>query len=178
LRYTDFMDEPPAEKKSKIEETLLEWKSPSRPFKQRNREFYTNVVAIVFLLFVIMVFAQEFMLILAVLAIVFFIYVTSTVPPEEIRNRITNFGLENANHFYRWEQLADFWFEERWGQTIMTLRPYVGSYIIVLVPLELKSKVKELVSNEIPYRDKPQKNWVDNAASWLTEKVPLEKPQT
>jgi len=36
--------------------------------------------------------------------------------------------------------------------------------------------VKELIGDRIPFREQPQKNWVDNAATWLTKKVPLEKP--
>jgi len=45
------MDNQPADISSKPipEEVYLEWTSPSRIYKQRNREFYTNIAAIVFL---------------------------------------------------------------------------------------------------------------------------------
>jgi hypothetical protein len=172
------MDDNPAdtEKKRKAEEILLEWTSPSRLFKQRNKEFYTSVGAIVFLLIVILAFAREYMFILAVLSIVFFIYVTSTVPPEDVKHKITNLGLDSAGHYYRWETLADFWFEEQWGQNYMVVRPIFGPFITVLLGNENKDKVQKLMAKEIPFRDVPQKSWVDNAATWLTKKVPLEKP--
>src|SRR3990170_8319283 len=106
----------------KREEIYLEWSSPSRLFKKRDREYFTNIGAIVFLLVIILVFAREFVLIAAVLSIVFLIYVLSTVPPEEIAHRITNLGIESAGHFYPWETLVDFWFEHQWGQTLLVLR--------------------------------------------------------
>ncbi len=162
----------------KEEEVLLAWTSPSRLFKKRDREYFTNIGAIVFLLTIILVFAREFVLIAAVLSIVFLIYVLSTVPPEEVSHRITNLGIESAGHFYRWEELADFWLEEQWGQTMMVLRPYLSPRVLILLGSQNKENVREIIAKHIPFREEPQKTWVDNAASWLTRKIPLEKPTT
>lgn len=163
-------------KEEKREEVHLSWSSPSRLFKRRDKEFFTNIGAIVFLLTVILVFAREYLLIMAVLSIVFLIYVLSTVPPEEVLHRITNLGIESAGHFYRWETLAEFWFEEQWGQTLLILRPIFGSRIIILLGDQDKAKARQLIAKNIPFREQPEKTWVDNAASWLTKKIPLEKP--
>lgn len=160
----------------KKEEVLLTWSSPSRLFKKRDREYFVNIGAIVFLLSIILVFAREFVLIAVVLSIVFLIYVLSTVPPEEVSHRITNLGIESAGHFYRWEELADCWFEEQWGQIMLVLRPYMAPRSIILLGNQDKHKVRELVAKYIPVREHPEKTWVDNAASWLTRKIPLEKP--
>jgi len=158
------------------QEVFLEWTSPSRLFKQRNKEYYTNIGAIVVLLVIILIFAREFLLIAAVLSIVFFIYVLSTVPPEEIIHRITNLGIESAGTFYRWEMLDDFWFEEQWGQVMLVIRPIVGVRIIMLLSHVSRDQVREILTKHIPYRDKPDKNWVDNVSTWLSQKIPLEKP--
>ncbi len=157
-------------------QTLLAWNAPSRLFKKRDREYFVNIGAIVFLLSIILVFAREFVLIAAVLSIVFLIYVLSTVPPEEVSHRVTNLGIESAGHFYRWEELADFWLEEQWGQYMMVLRPYLSPRMIILLGDQNNEKVRELVAKHIPFRSEPEKTWVDNAASWLTKKIPLEKP--
>lgn len=157
-------------------QTLLAWTSPSRLFKRRDREYFTNIGAIVFLLTIILVFAREFVLIAAVLSIVFLIYVLSTVPPEEVHHKITSLGIESAGHFYRWEELADFWLEEQWGQHLMVLRPYLSPRVIILLGSQNHEKVRELVAKHIPLRSEPARTWVDNAASWLTRKIPLEKP--
>lgn len=164
-----------AESEKKAEEVYLTWSSPSRLFKKRDKEFFTNVGAIVFFLVIILIFAREYMFILAILSIVFFIYVTSTVPPENVSHRLTNLGIESAGHFYRWEDLQEFWYEEQWGQVKMVIRPVYGSLLIVLLGNEDKTKVREIVTKHIPFREQPQKSFIDNAARWLTEKIPLEK---
>jgi hypothetical protein len=160
------------------EEVSLSWSSPSRVFKRRDKEYFTNIGAIVFLLTVILVFAREFVLVGAVLSIVFLVYVLSTVPPEDVPHSISNLGIESAGHYYRYEELVEFWFEEQWGQTLFILRPLMGSRIIILLGSMDKEKVKETVKQHIAFREQPEKSWVDNAASWLSKKVPLEKPQS
>ncbi len=158
------------------EEVYLSWSSPSRLFKRRDKEYFTNIGAIVFLLSIILVFAREFVLIAAVLSIVFLIYVLSTVPPEEVNHKLSNLGIESAGHFYRWEELMEFWFEEQWGQTMLVLRLYMAPRIIVLLNVSDKDKVQKIIAKHITFREQPEKSWVDNAASWLTKKIPLEKP--
>jgi hypothetical protein len=160
----------------KKQEVFLSWNSPSRLFKRRDKEYFTNIGAIVFLLIIILIFAREFLLIAAVVSIVFLVYVLSTVPPEEVSHRITNLGLESAGHFYRWEELVEFWLEEQWGQTILVLRPVIGMRIIVLLGKEDKVQVRKLITQYIPFREQPEKTWVDKATNWITEKIPLEKP--
>jgi hypothetical protein len=160
------------------EEVFASWSSPSRLFKKRDREFFINIFAIVFLLSVILVFVREFVLIATVLSIVFLIYVLSTVPPEEMRHRVTNLGIESGGHFYRWEECADFWFEEQWGQTMLVLRLFMAPRVIILLGDQPKDKLREFVAKYIPFREQPDRTWVDNAARWISEKIPLEKPQT
>ncbi|MCL4360391.1 hypothetical protein M1555_04035 [Patescibacteria group bacterium] len=166
--------QPDSEKKK--EDVYLEWSSPSRLFKRRDKEYFTNVGAIVVLLLIILVFAREFVLIAAVVSIVFLIYVLSTVPPEEIRHRISSLGIMTGAHTYRWEELGDFWFEEQWGQTMLVIRPFRAPREIILLAGQSKEKVKSIVGRYIEFQEEPQKNWVDNAASWITEKIPLDKP--
>lgn len=160
------------------EEVHLAWESPSRLFKKRDREYFVNIGAMVFFLSVILIFVKEFVLIAAVLSIVFLIYVLSTVPPEDVKHRITSLGIESAGHFYRWEDLSEFWFESQWGQHMLILRPYFGARTIILLGDQHKDKVRDFVAKYIPFREEPERNFVDNAARWITEKIPLEKPQT
>lgn len=152
------------------------WRSPSRLFKKRDKEFFRNVAAIVFLLLVILIFAKEFLLIFAVVAVTFLIYVFSTVPPEDVFHSISNIGLESAGHFYRWTDLSEFWFDQQWGQTYVVVVPYVGTRIIMLLSDIPESQIREVLMRFIHYREEPQKTVLDNAASWLSEKIPLDKP--
>lgn len=157
------------------QETLLSWSSPARLFKKRDADYFKTIGAIVFLLTIILVFASEYVLVVAMLSMVFLIYVLSTVPPENVEHRITNLGIESAGHYYRYEEFAEFWFEDQWGQTKLVLRPYRGVLTIVLLKPDMKEDVRVLLGKYIPYREKPNKTWVDNASSWLSQKIPLEK---
>jgi hypothetical protein len=170
------MNDESSEGGKKTQEILLSWSSPSRLFKKRDKEYFTNIGAIVFLLIVILVFAREFLLIAAVVSVVFLIYVLSTVPPENVDHKITNLGVESAGHYYRFETLAEFWFERQWGQVMLVIRPNFGARIIILLGGEDEKKIRELLTPHIPFREVPDKSWVDNASRWLTEKIPLEKP--
>lgn len=164
-------------RESNEEEVYAAWMSPSRLFKKRDRDFFVNILAIVFLLSVILVFVREFVLIATVLSIVFLIYVLSTVPPEDVKHRITNLGIESAGHFYRWEEFADFWFDEQWGQHMVVLRPIMAPRIIIILGSEKQEKIREMIARHIPFREEPDRSWIDNAARWISEKIPLEKPQ-
>lgn len=159
------------------EEVYAVWSSPSRLFKRRDREYFVNIAAIVFLLCVILVFAREFVLIATVLSIVFLVYVLSTVPPEDVKHKITSIGIESAGHFYRWEELSDFWFEEQWGQVLMVVRPYATTRLLILLGDQDKKKMTAVVSKHLPFREQPERTWIDSAARWMSEKLPLEKPQ-
>jgi hypothetical protein len=161
--------------KSEEHEVLLSWFSPSRLFKRRDKDYFKNIGAIVFFLSIIFFFMKEFLLIVAILSVVFLVYALSTVPPENVKHKITNLGIESADHFYPWDSLVDFWFEEQWGQTMLMIRPQIGVRITILLGDQHKDHVRDLVAKYIPFREKPMKSWVDNAAHWLTEKVPLEK---
>src|SRR3989344_2790499 len=72
--------------------TLLNWRSPSRPFKKRSRDYFTTIAAIVFLIGVILLFIKEFLLIGVILALMFVSYVLATVPPEEVEHEISTEG--------------------------------------------------------------------------------------
>lgn len=158
------------------EQTLIIWRSPSRPFKKREKEFFTTIGAIVFLLAVILVFVKEFLLIGAIIALAFVAYVLATVPPEEVEHRITTEGLESAGHEYKWEELIAFWFGDKWGQPILlvTTKLRFPGRLVILLGGEDQAKVKEVLSKHLRFIEKPEKNWMDDAAKWLAEKVPLE----
>lgn len=166
------------EEEDRSRTVYVTWKSPSRLFKKRDKEFFRNIAAIVFLLLVILFFAKEFPLILAVISVSFLIYVFSTVPPEEVSHTISNLGIESAGHFYRWEDLDEFWFDEQWGQKILVIVPITGTRFIILLGDTSPAHIKEFLMRFIHFREEPKRTVVDNAASWLSEKIPLEKPSS
>lgn len=162
-----------------LEETkiLLTWKSPSRPFKKRDRDFFTTIAAIVFLICVILLFIKEWLLILAILAFTFLVYVLNTVPPEEVEHQITNKGVITGSNNYDWQDFINFFFTEESGQKLLNINSKKRFYgrIIILLGNESGQKVKEILSKYLTFKEKPDVTFVDRAADWLNKKVPLEK---
>ncbi len=156
---------------------LLEWEAPARPFEKRTKEFYKTATAIVFLVAVILVFVGEFFLIGAILAVYFAMYALSTVPPEKIRHRITNLGIETAGHFHKWEEMREFWVTEKSGQKMAVISLLLGfpSHLYLLVGDVAEEKLKKVLSERVPYLEKAPVTFLDQASTWLAQKVPLEK---
>ena len=60
---------------------LLVWRSAARPFKARDREYYTTIGAIVLLVAIILIFIREWLAIGVFVSLGFLSYVLSSVPP-------------------------------------------------------------------------------------------------
>ena len=157
--------------------TLLEWKSPSRPFKRRDRDYFTTIAAIVFLIGVILLFIKEFLLIGVMLALMFVSYVLATVEPEEVDHKITTEGIDSGGKSYRFTELKDFYLTKKWEAEILNVNTklkFPGRLLVLLGNMEQK-KVKEELGKYLSYRETPILTWMDKAADWISKKVPLEK---
>lgn len=155
--------------------TLLSWKAPARPFKRRNREYYTTIGAIVFLLAVILLFLQEWLLIAVMVSLAFLAYVLASVPPETVEHGLTNKGVRTGGKLYPWEDLQRFWFSNKWGQALLTIESKQGipGQLVLLLGDKDKVTVRKAISEYLE-ENRPEPAWGDRAARWLADKVPLE----
>jgi len=154
---------------------LLSWKAPARPFKKRDREYFTTIGAIVFLVAVILVFLKEWLLIAVVVSLMFVAYVLATVPPEIVEHTITNKGVETGGKLYKWEELKRFWFSKKWKDTVLNIeteKSFPGRLLLVVPEVERK-RVEETLAKYLEM-EAPEPTFMDKAAKWLSEKVPLE----
>lgn len=157
---------------------LLSWKSPSRPFKKRDKDFFTTVTIMAILSIVILFFMREFLVIAVVIALVFLVYVLYTVPPEEVENSVYTTGIANGLHFYSWPELTYYWFESRWGHDILVARTRAslpGSIYVLLREPATKARVEEVIGTRLMVKNTIDNSFIDRAAGWLTRKFPLEK---
>lgn len=156
---------------------LLEWVAPSRPFIKRSKEFYRTVGSIAFLVIVILFFVREFLLIGVIVAVLFVMYVLSTVPPEHIKNKITTLGIQTDEHFHHFGEMSAFWFDEKYHQRMVVVRLLFGFPVqlqLLLGPAS-EQKIKQLLSEKIPFQEKPAPTFFDKASDWLAAKIPLER---
>jgi len=156
---------------------FLEWEAPSRPFKRHSREFYKTALALAFLIALILIFVGEFLLIGVIVATMFVIYALSSVPPTRLKNQITNLGIGSDEHFHKFEEMYEFWFDEKYGQKMLVVRLLFGfpSHLQLMLEGAPADKIKSILSERIPYREKPEKTFLDRASEWLTKNLPLER---
>ncbi len=156
---------------------LLEWEAPSRPFKKRDKDFFTTITVMAILFIVILLFMKEFLVVLVIVAFLFLVYVLSTVPPENIKNSIYTTGLQTGIHSYSWADLMYYTFDYKWGQPMLVARTKarLPGAVYMLLADQTREKLEELIGTRLPLREAPENTWMDQTATWLSKKVPLEK---
>src|SRR5579872_2116814 len=101
--------------------TLITWTAPARPFRKKDRSFYTTAAILVILISMIALLAGEMILIGALFAFLFLVYVLNFVPPEELNYKISTQGITISDHFYHWQELDSFWLSEKEGFKILNV---------------------------------------------------------
>ena len=156
--------------------TLLTWDAVSRPFRKKDRSYYTVSATIVILLCLILLLAREFLLIAVLLALTFVAYVLAFVPPHPVKYRISTQGIIIGEDFYFWHFLDAFWFKEREGHKILIIQTrlrFPGQLMLVLGEHD-EEKVKKIVVRFLPYIEVPYKSWMEKWSDSLQKNFPLE----
>jgi len=151
---------------------LLSWKAPLRPFRRRNTEFWTTVLAIIFLISLILFFLKELLLIATIFSLTFVYYVLSTVPPEEIEYQLTSRGVRFAQFEYPWENFYRFWISQKEGQKILNIEGRAGftGRLMLMLGNQDENKVKEIIAKYLLQEEAPP-TFFDQASEWLSQKL-------
>ena len=158
------------------ERIKLEWMAPERSYQKRDRDFWITVISILVLVSVILFFIKEFFLIISLVSVLFLYYVLSTVPPQEIKYKITNRGIYFGEDRYEWDLFSRFWFKKSLSSEMIHFETVLRfpRQISLVIKEEDKEKIKEIVVKKLPLvEDSP--NFVDKLTKWFTDRLPLEK---
>jgi Ca2+/Na+ antiporter len=158
------------------ERTLFEWEAAERSFKKRDKDFWITVLAILILVGVILFFIKEFFLIIALISVLFLYYVLSTVPPQKIKNKITNRAIYFGELRYEWNLLLRFWFKDSLDSHLMEFETNLRfpRQVSMVINFEDKEKLKEIVIKKIPLIESSP-TFVDKLTKWFGDRLPLEK---
>ena len=158
--------------KKEVARELFSWSAPSRVFVRRDRKWFTNVALLVLILLLILLFIRQFLLMGVVLAVAFVSYVLATVPPEEIDYKITTAGLNVGTHTFFWKDLEDFWFSEKDNFVLLHINTRVSFPATLILIINDKQKIKELLSSHLSFREVPKAHWMDTLAANLSRYFP------
>lgn len=156
--------------------TLISWKAPSRPFRKRDRSYYTTIAILVILLGLIALLAQEFLLIGVLLSLTFVAYVLAFIPPHDVDYKISTQGVTIGDHFYFWHVLGSFWFKEKEAQKVLFIQTrlhFPGQLMLVLGD-QSEEEIKKVVARFLPFHEIPQTTLFDRWAEGLQKHFPLE----
>lgn len=160
--------------------TLLSWEAPSRPFRKKDRSYYTTIAILVILLVLIAFLAREFLLVGVILALAFVAYVLAFVPPHHVKYRISTQGITIGEDFYFWHFLDSFWFKESNGHKVLHIQTrlrFPAQLMLVLDPAKPEEeKVTKTVARFLPFVEVPYKTWMEKWSEGLTKHFPLENP--
>jgi hypothetical protein len=159
------------------EKTVIRWKSPGWAFKQRSREYFTTIGAMVILVTIILLFVREFLFVAVVWAGAFLVYSFASVKPDLVEHEITTRGLKTGEKFYRWDILGRFWFGEKHEARMLMVETglsFPSRLIMLLAPPATEEKVKDVLRRYL-LNETPAPSFVDKASDWLVKKVPLEE---
>ena len=171
---------PPAYQREepKEERVLVSWRAPGRPFKRRDKEYYTTIGAIVVLVAIILLFLKEWLLIAVMIALAFVAYVLASVPPEETKYELTNRGIRTGDKLYKWQELWRFWLEDKWKQKMLVVETRVKFPRRLLLMLgEADEELVKRTLKDYLILEQPEATFMDKAADWLVKKVPLESEE-
>ena len=163
---------PPTENKpQEAEKDLFEWNAPSRPFIQKNKEFWVKVIAIASIFGFIIFVVEGAMPVILMIALIFLFYVLSTVRPENISYKVTNLGIKIGGITTRWEEIKRFWFSKRANDEILVLDLVsISGRLELVINASDKNKIKETLKKYLPEEEAPQTSF-DKASEWVSSKL-------
>ena len=157
------------------EKVLFEWEAPERAYQKKGKDFWVTSVAILILVSVILIFINEFFLIMALISVLFVYYALSSVPPGMVKNKLTNRAVYFGELRYEWNGLQNFWFKKSLSnQTINfdTMLRFPRMVSLVIDPKD-QEKLKEIAVKRIPMLENSP-TFVDKLTKWFADRLPLE----
>lgn len=158
------------------EKSLFEWEAPERSFKKRDKDFWITAIAILVLFSVILIFIKEFFLVGALMSVLFVYYVLSTVPPQKIKNKITNRGVYFGETKYGWDILLRFWFKKSLNSDLLEFETNLRlpRQISLVINETDQDKIKEILLKKLPLLESSPTS-MDKMAKWWSDRMPWEK---
>lgn len=159
--------------------TLISWRAASRPYRKKDRSYYITIAILIILVSAIAILAGEKLLIGALFALGFLVYVLNFVPPQDIEYKVSTQGITVGDHFYHWQELDSFWFSDKEGHrllNVLTKFRFPGLLMLVLGETP-EEQLKMVTARYLPFHEIAPKTTFEKWSDSLQKYFPLENPK-
>ena len=128
--------------------TMIKWKAPERVYTQRGRRWYVTVAFIAVIIIAYAALTANYLLIVALIALLSLMYAMNIIPPKIVEHEITNKGLKTFDRIYTWNKIEGFWVSEREGHKMLNVNLFdeaVSKMILILDDKLASQIVSEMV---------------------------------
>lgn len=158
--------------KPELEKDLIVWIAPSRPFKRRDKQFYLTTISIAGMVCLILFLAEGAMPVILIISLIFLYYIMSTVSPDDIEYKITNFGVKVGGKRTDWQFLGRFWFGKRYDSDLLVFETsFIPNRMELVVKPEIKEEIKKVLKDYLVEEEISPSN-LDRAIDWFSKKLP------
>jgi hypothetical protein len=133
------------------------------------------LVAVCLVLILLLAVLQHYMLMVAIIALLFLVYVLGTTKPLIVTHQITARGIETYNKLYEWYVLKDFYFTKR-NDTfflIVTTKLNFPGALVFLLDEKDRNPIFVLLQDKLLYKEIRKQGRLEKLN--YGEYIPLEK---
>jgi len=167
--------EDPSERKVVQNIKLYKWEAPIRFEIPFNIKTFFIIVAVCLIFILFLAILGHYALMVAIIALLFFIYAAGTTEPVNVTHVVTARGIETMGTLYEWFMLDEFYFTIKGGQTLLTVttKLRVPSCLMMLVSEKDRAPLFILLQDKLLYKDIKKQSRLDvlNYGNY----IPLEK---
>jgi hypothetical protein len=156
---------------------LFEWDAPIRKKFLFSKKDFLILVTLTLIFMIYLSILGHYMLMFALAALLFVIYVAGLFEPQIVKHKITTQGIEAFNVLYKWEILDDFYFSKLEDQyfLIVDTNLKVERRLILLINKGDLEPIFILLQDKLLYKAfKNNKMWLGDRLS-LGQYIPIEK---
>jgi hypothetical protein len=153
------------------EKDLFVWKAASRPFKRRDREYYLTLFAMVFIVCLVLFFAEGWMPVVLIVSLVFLYYILNTVAPETIEYKLTSKGVKIADKTTQWAYTSRYWFTKRYDDNLLVFETSIlPGRLELVINKEDRDKLRNVLKKYLP-EEEASPSVMDKSATWVSKKL-------
>ncbi len=158
-------------------EVYLKWVSPSRTMFSQYSSKGKKTLAVIGVVFcVLLALMQEFVLIFAIVAVLYMTYALSKMQPETVDIEVSSHGIRYGQTDYSWNDLSRYFFTKEGTQEILAIDTYKRLPARLFLLIEEKDKVKadEVFSKHLTKLEKEPQTVIDSVYKKAVSKLNLE----